>query len=57
MLTCLSAGIPIAVQRQAALPSTNNEAFLSWLTQPGTGPAASLLPAQAPVQTLNTKPP
>lgn len=38
-----SAGMPVTVERRTPLPptpSTNNEAFLPWLTQPGTGPAS-----------------
>lgn len=33
-------GCPSPSRGAAALPGTNNEAFLPWLTQPGTGPAS-----------------
>lgn len=33
-------GCPSLSRGVAALPGTNNEAFLPWLTQPGTGPVS-----------------
>ena len=55
-LTARQLGGPSLFRRTTALPSTNNEAFLPQLTQPGTSPASRPPACPGPAPTLNTKP-